>query len=70
MKITHLSAAVAKLITGYPGSALFYRFEKEAKKDSVSAIFKGYDVRLFVAKSDNWNGSALINSYNVGDTLR
>ena len=41
-----------------------------AKKDSVSAIFKGHDGRLFVAKIENWNGSALINSYNVGDTLR
>jgi hypothetical protein len=41
-----------------------------AKKDSVSAIFKGHDGRLFVAKSENFNGSALIDSYNVGDTLR
>ena len=39
-------------------------------KDSFAAILKGHDGRLFVAKKENWNGGAIINTYNVGDTLR
>lgn len=39
-------------------------------KDSFAAILKGHDGSLFVAKKENWNGGAIINTYNVGDTLR
>lgn len=39
-------------------------------KDSNAAILKGHDGRLFVAKIVNYNGGAIINTYNVGDTLK